>query len=299
MNSNCAIYTTVHPGSIAYFPYWYSSIKMQTDNDFELWIAIDGVSKEDIFDKIGFKFAAQWTSLESGKSIAEIRNSAWECIVDKYEQVIFADSDDCLLSTRVETAKKGLDRFDLFACGMKLMDEGGNLMASDFAHEFILDTLVRCNVFGLTNSAFNTYALKKLLPIPRQCRLIDWYLATLAWLNNYNIGYDPFPQMLYRQYEGSISCVSPPFRKNQILHASELMIQHYNIIMKYSAGDMLSCLSEDILLKAKDRIEKFKFIMSHDFDALEQYTNALNTMPAINSWWYYVAHPQLENIWNR
>ena len=69
----------------------------------------------------------------------------------------------------------------------------------------------RNNVFGLSNSAFRSDLLRRCLPIPADAVLVDWFLATRAWLMGARMAFDPEVEMDYRQYGGNMARVGPPF----------------------------------------------------------------------------------------
>src|SRR6201999_564792 len=83
------------------------------------------------------------------------------------------------------------------------------------------------NVFGFSNSAYRCELLERCLPIPKDAVLVDWYLATRAWLFGAKLSFDREVRMSYRQYGANTARVRLPFSCDQILSDSALVRRHF------------------------------------------------------------------------
>ena len=180
-----ALYTTVYPGVERYLADWFDSVSRQTDQGFQLWVGLDAMDVESAKQAMGGDPDAVWVQGRDGDTPATIRQRALARIVERHDAVVLVDSDDVMHATRVSTARAMLRTHDLVGCALRLIDERGSSMdmtftlPADMAPE---DVFPRTNVFGLSNTAYRTDALRRCLPIPDAVTLVDWFLATRAWL---------------------------------------------------------------------------------------------------------------------
>jgi hypothetical protein len=292
------LYTTIHPGVTKYLPAWWQSVVDQTDHEFDLMIAIDSMDIASVNQAIGAEIQARWVIAYPDETPSQLRQRAFEKIVRDYDMAIFVDSDDLLERTRVESAKKHLSCEDVNACSLRLIDEGGRDLNVDFhldPSEDIKRVLPYYNVFGLSNTAYRTFVLAKCLPIPTDCLLVDWFLATRAMLSGARMGFDLTCQMAYRQYDSNIARVIAPFTPNQILKSAEYVLHHYDLIFEHVLFEDSSRF--DDFRKARSYVFGFYTKIKDDSQILERYVKELNELAVRHLWWTCVAHPKLENIW--
>src|SRR5271170_5440975 len=96
-----AVYTTIYPGVEMYLPDWYRSVREQTDQDFQLWIGLDGIEASAVETAIGTHLDVVWVPSEPGNTPARIRQRSLAQIVEDFDVVVLVDSDDILHPTRV------------------------------------------------------------------------------------------------------------------------------------------------------------------------------------------------------
>lgn len=293
-----ALYTTVYPGVERFLPEWFASVRQQTDVDFDIWIGLDGLAPAAVSAILGTSEGLHWVPAPAGASPAQVRGGAIELMVSRYPGILFVDSDDVLLPARVAAARRMLATADLGACALELMDETGAALAGVLGTGAECDAaamLPRCNVFGLSNTAYRTTALRACLPLPADCVLIDWFLATRAWANGAGLAFDPVPRMRYRQYAANIAPVRPPFTPAQIRAATGRVMDHYRCVLDHG-GTSLN--GHRALLEAeRARVQAFASAMERDPWLLEAYTGKLNALAPGTAWWWQVAHPSLEALW--
>jgi hypothetical protein len=299
MGSNSlAVYTTVYPGVEKYLEAWTHSICQQTDFNFDLWIGIDSFSVEQVSALIGKDLRPNWVVASDGESPTQIRIKAIKKLAHSYSSVVFVDSDDLLDPSRVEAARASLNYFDVVACALRIIDESGHDLGLIFGSENRKDIdslLPRYNVFGLSNTAYRAEVLSRCLPLSDESELLDWQLATRAWIGGAALGFDPTPRMLYRQYSSNIARVLPPFNATHILDATRRVLGHYRCLFERVEDWPLK--HRNALLAASERAQSFHRSISHSSETLGKYVNALDRLRPRYVWWWCVAHPELEHIW--
>jgi hypothetical protein len=296
-----ALYTTVYPGVEPYIGAWHRSVLTQTDRSFDIWIGVDCLSREQIIAAIGEEPHAQWVEAARGDSPAQVRQRAIEVMIEQYDAVVFVDSDDLLRPSRVAAARLALRKHELVACAMDLIDEAGNTSGAVLAPPKGTDPanmLPRYNVFGLSNTIYKSALLKRCLPAPANCVLIDWLLATRAWALGASLSFDRTPRMAYRQYAANIAPVTGPFTSESILSSAQLVLNHYRCLL--DSGDVSHAMAEPYrsrVEEARERAEVFYGAITRFPQLLSEYTTALSKMPVQHIWWWSVAHPDLEATW--
>lgn len=196
-----AVYTTVYPAAAPFLAEWYASVRAQTDTNFDLWIGVDSMTREQVVQAMGSLLQAQLRHGAPGDSPARIRRIAASEIAAQYPAVIFVDSDDVLEPERVAAARRSLAVADVTGCALRVVDRHGLDVGFTFGPGTATvdcEFLARWNVFGLSNTAFRSEVLRECLPFDDDCVLIDWLLATRAAASGARVAFDPEPQMRYR-----------------------------------------------------------------------------------------------------
>ncbi len=292
------VYTTIYPGVEKYLGSWFESVCAQSDSDFDLFIALDGLEVHDVFSSAGSSFEAEWFRAEEGDTPASLRGGAWAVLAQKYEAIILVDCDDVLEPCRVARAKEFLGRYDMVACQSRLIDSEGRSLPGGIVHgslNFEGSDLLSTNVFGLTNSSCRGSLLKRLLPIPKSCRLVDWYLATKAWLDGARMAVDHACGMAYRQHENNLARVTYPFSPENILNAAKMVLLHYDIVLE-NLMDQHPAYSRQFGQR-RNEVADFCQAMKNDSRLLRRYADAFNKSGIEYAWWACVAHPDLESVW--
>lgn len=293
-----AVYTTVYPGVEPYLQDWYQSILSQSDSGFDLWVGIDSLSLDQFNAALGDQPQAMNVIANRNLSPAQIRQNAIALLVEKYDGVIFVDSDDLLYPTRVAAVRAALQAHDLTGCALRIVDDRGQELGMTFAPpsgETLESLLPRYNVFGLSNTAYRSDVLRGCLPIPADCICIDWLLATRAWALGAKLYFDRVPRMAYRQYSANIARVLLPFTAAQVTQAAERVCNHYACLL--GAGWPLPLSHQPVIDAARARAEEFYSAISESPVRLDRYVEALNQLTPEYIWWWCVAHPNLEEIW--
>ena len=292
------VYTTWHPGLEAYLSDWGRSVRAQTDSAFRLVVGVDGIEAEPWIARLNLQQKVQWIAVPTGASPAQVRQAALQAIVDDASAVAFVDSDDILEPSRIAGARNALVGADVTACALRLADASGKDFGEVFGPPEGLDPVADLpyhNVFGLSNTAYRSVTLRACLPIPDECVLIDWLLATRAWALGARMAFDATPRMIYRQHSASATRVSPPFTADQILKATNLVLGHYRLVL--DSRPALPSVPASVLRSAFTRVERFHDAVSTSPEMLARYVDALNHLAPCYVWWWTVANSELEHLW--
>ena len=294
-----AVYTTIYPGVEAYLVDWYRSLCQQTDQDFQLWIGLDTLGSEYVQNMLGCGPKANWVLAPPGATGAQIRQQALARIVETCDGVVLVDSDDVLHPSRVAAARAHLEASELAGCALCLIDPQGKNLGLTFGLPPELapdDVLPRNNVFGFSNSAFRSDLLSRCLPIPSGAVLVDWFLATRAWLLGARLAFDHVPRMDYRQHPNNTARVRFPVNRDQVISDTALVLQHFRLLL--AEPDESALVERDNALRSViAEVEEFhRHIVLHSAQ-LDSYVEALNALHPPPLWWCCVANPSLKQMW--
>ena len=294
-----ALYTAVYPGVEPYLSAWYRSVRSQTDAEFDLWISVDSLTVEEVLAVLGKDAKVNWLIAVKNDSPAAIRQKALQQIARQYAGIVLADSDDVLYPSRIQSAREVLKRYDVVGNAMRFVDKVGRDLDLTFVprpDDDLQTLLPRKNIFGLSNTAYRSEQLLKCLPIPTNCVLIDWFIATRAWMNGASMHFDPIPHMAYRQHSRNTARVLPPFDANEVLKATQLVLSHYRHVLDNT--EYADIPSRAAIQRAYSSVQLFYTTVTGSKGLLARYVTALNRLPPQYVWWWFVAHPDLEDIWN-
>ena len=297
--SRLAVYTTWYPGVERFLPEWSRSLRDQTDRNFDLWVGVDGLDFRKAAEPLGTPSGTRWVVAEPGATPARVRERALSRIVQEYPAVVFVDSDDLLMPSRVAAARAALEKHDVVGCALKIVDEEGKDLGARFgppAGAEWAELLPRHNVFGLSNSAYRSDVLRQLLPLPEDCILIDWLFATRAWAQGHNLFFDEVPGMSYRQYGTNVAKVLPPFFEEGVVRATECVAGHYRLVLDNPLR-RLGPVPRARLEAAHARFTIFEKFLAASPDGRRQYLEALNGLTPRYVWWWAVANSELEHLW--
>lgn len=288
-----AVYTTVHPASAPYLKAFFESVAAQTDRDFDLWIGLDGLNEAALEAALG-PLEAHVVHAEPGDTPASLRGRVWERLVAAYDALVMVDSDDLLYPERVASAKRGLEACDVYGCSLDLIAEDGTPLGLTLAapDEDPAELLPRANVFGLSNTAYRAAALAETLPLPREVAVVDWLVATRAFLAGARLSFGGTPQMAYRQYPDNTARVLPPFTPEGVLGATRYVQEHFRHVLAAPVGPEAAPFE-------RRAAEVRAFAERVQGDMLTTYTRNLNRRKQpVYLWWEGVAHEELSYLWN-
>lgn len=292
-----AVQATVYKAALCFLGDWYDSVRAQSDQDFDVWLSLDGVAEREVFDIIGEPPHVTWRMAPPNATPSDVRQDALAAMVDAYDGIVAADIDDVMLPSRVAAARAALDDADVTGCALDIMNESGRDIGVVFVppEDLRLDTMLpRWNVFGFSNVVWRTDMLRRCLPIPASCRLFDWLLTTRAWSLGARLAFDRTPRMRYRQYGSNTAAVLPPFTEEQVRVATSRVLAHYDCVLDSSWTIAEPYRSQ--VAAARERCRAFAAAVASP-ERLASYVRALNNLPPRYIWWWSVANPELENQW--
>ncbi len=294
-----AVYTTIYPAVRPYIAVWYDSICKQTDLEFELWIGLDCVTRHAVKELVGRDIEAKWVESTHGSTPAQIRQQALAEIVEVSSEVVLVDSDDLLHPTRVAAARVALRSGELAGCALRLVDQQAKSLDLTFTLPAAFgpnEIFPRNNAFGFSNSAYRAELLKRVLPIPSEAVLVDWFIATRAWLLGAKIEFDREARMDYRQYPQNMALVRPPFTAQQVAAATALVRQHFRLVLQAPLSGSIEGRYLQVERTAND-VEEFSERIISDPIRLAHYVTAYNSLDLPQIWWSCVANPALSHLW--
>lgn len=294
------LYTTIHPGTRPFLKEWYESVRAQTDSSFDLWVGIDGVTVEETCTIVGEDLEARWIEAKDNDTPAQVRERAWRALIPKTDAVVMVDADDVMHPERVEAAGRQIRHHDGVGCSLQLVGEKGESLGHKMPPETCSSAeraLPQYNIFGLSNTTYRTDVLKRSLPIPSDVILVDWYIATMAWLRGDDLAFDRSVRMDYRQHEDSTLSVLPPFTPEDIRTATDVVQNHFKRVIQNIPSETLDGRL-GVLQRARKRISNFADQIS-DAEWLRYYTRHLNQTAPTPLWWACVAHPSLDSLWKK
>jgi hypothetical protein len=296
-----AVCTTIHPGVLAFVRDWHESLLAQTDGEFSLWIALDGLEPGDVRAAIGDMPDATWVHAQPHESPAAIRQRLLSRAVERCDGIVLVDSDDVLHAHRVRAARAALAGADLTACALRLVDSTGKDLGSRLSLPPGVkpeQALPRYNVFGLSNTAWRTSLLRRCLPIPGEVEIVDWYLATRAWLLGARLHFDHVPAMDYRQHAANMLGAGGAVAPEQVVRDARRAGRHFRLVAAAApVGSLPGRLGE--LASVAEDVDCFLARITEDPAILGDYVMALNALHLPPLWWSSVAHPALRRIWSK
>jgi hypothetical protein len=294
-----AVYTTIYPGVEVYLRDWYGSVQAQTDQNFQLWIGLDGIEAAAVETAIGTHLEAAWVPSKPDNTPARIRQRSLAQIVEDFDAVVLVDSDDILHPTRVASARAALQTSELAACALRLVDQDRHDlgMTLTLPERVVPDNILpRKNVFGFSNSAYRSELLRRCFPLPADVVLVDWFLATKAWLTGAKLAFDPVVRMEYRQHGANMAPIRFPFDANQVIRDAKKVREHYSLLLASPMKDVLPDRWAQVQEAATD-VQLFSEQVISQPNKLDNYIRNLNSLEPQVVWWWDVAHPALQWMW--
>lgn len=232
-NSPTAFLTTVFPLCENYLDDFFKSLVSQTDNDFDLIIVNDG------FKKLPF-FIAKYTALNiieviSNNTPIQNRIAGLNYVLEKkYENLIFGDSDDYFAENRVEVSKSLLLNNDIVVNELILFNELNRTDSIFKDIKFSTQDLVEKNIFGLSNTAIKTTAIRdiNLEPIT-DVVAYDWYLFSLLVFKGFTFKFTSETYSYYRQYELNTLGISFKLNEKNLYNLIRVKKMHLQALKKH------------------------------------------------------------------
>jgi hypothetical protein len=220
--------------------------------------------------------------------------------VEDFDAVVLVDSDDILHPSRVAAARTVLQTCELAACALRLVDQHRQDLGTSLTlpERAVPDNILpRNNVFGFSNSAYRSELLRRCLPLPAGIALVDWFLATKAWLIGARLAFDPTVRMDYRQHGANMAPIRFPCDANQVIRDTKKVREHYYCLLQASPMEKGLPDRWAQVQEAAIDVQLFSEKVVSQPKNLENYVRNLNTLEPQVVWWWDVAQPALQWMW--
>ena len=197
--------TTIFPMKEQFLIDFFDSLNRQTYDKFDVVVVNDGY-----YDFYDIKIKYQNLSIiELPHSDTTAKNREYGinyCIDNKYDVLIFGDSDDYFSDNRVEESLKYLETFDIVVNDLNLFDKNGmyeeRYISNRLSHESEVkfDYIQDKNIFGLSNTAIKTNILNR-VKFDKDLVAVDWYLYKKLLKDGCNSIFTNKATTYYRQYD--------------------------------------------------------------------------------------------------
>lgn len=286
MYNKIAILGVVYPGVEEYLSDYFNSLDNQTIKDFDLWIYNDGVSTKYLEEITqDYSICIKTYNIMERISPAKIREIAIKNLRDKYNYLIFTDTDDFISEDRIEKNILALQNYDFCYNNMFLTDLKGNKLSdSDYysnknnpliVNKF--EDIIDKNFCGLSNTAVNLNNIDfSLLNIPDNIIAVDWWIFSNLVLNDFKGVFVSDTYTFYRQHESNTVGGLKEVSINQIRKGINVKKIHFSELLKsrnFKYKDLINVkLSELTSLEGKildknyqDKILKYFNNTNHGF----------------------------------
>jgi len=277
-----AVLTTVYPEVAHYLPEFFNSLKEQTNTDFDLLIANDGLS--DLSYDVPFNVKVKSFS---GTPV-NIRKEliAWALELN-YEGLIFADADDIFDSNRIASLNEKLESgaqvvfHDLLLWGENITIPNSMFLGRFSAGQILnVNDIKSSNFLGLSNTSIRTDGVYEALQgVSDDVIAFDWtFFTRLLFMQNCQLKYVNETLTHYRQY-GSNMASPLDLSDEQILLSVRVKKQHYS-----SIADLGDFYKEMAL-----QFYKLNELLINSKIFNETYLERIRTIVPINPLWWEIA----------
>jgi hypothetical protein len=235
-----AVVSVIFPSNLVYFNSFLKSLQAQTENAFDLVLITDSI--EDIGPWItGFKDSFQIFTYPLSGSIAGIREHLLDLLMDlKYDQYIFADTDDLLHPHRVSISLHHLEKYpfavnDLVAFADEKVIDMCGYWSGRLAdgQVFGQSDILQHNFVGLGNTSVRKAVLRS-LSIPDGLQGVDWFIF-FQLLKGLSGIFLHGGAVLYRQHEANMVGVNS-VSKAKLVKVADTKMKHYSALVSAHEG---------------------------------------------------------------
>lgn len=269
-----AVSTTLFPMPKAFVDDFFSSLNSQTEKQFDVVVLNDG------FDSLQH-YIEQYPELNIIElsycgSIAKNREYSINFIIEqKYEIVIFADSDDYFDRNRVALTLELLQCNDILVNDVNLFNKQGiydrNYISNRFSEgvKLSITDILDKNIFGLSNTAVKVSCLSRVCFDP-DLIAVDWYFFSSLMLESQTKAiFSSQTQTYYRQHTDNTVGMAM-LTKSSFSHGLKVKLQHYSLMI--------------------DLDERYKPLLNRimhlkDIEVNEDLINQLNNSIGHPLWW--------------
>ena len=205
MNKKIAFLTTIFPMSEDYLVNFFDSLQKQTFKNFDIVIVNDGYTN---FEKFRKKYHdLNIVELPYSDTISKNREYGINYVIEqKYDILVFGDSDDYFSNNRVEKSIELLMQYDIVVNDLSLFEHNSIYCEKYISNRIQNYTVINYdfikdkNIFGLSNTALNVKILGK-ITFDKDLVAVDWFLYKKLLRSGHQAIFTNETETYYRQYE--------------------------------------------------------------------------------------------------
>ena len=285
-----AIITVVYKKINKYLPHFINSLKLQSNKNFDLLIANDGIPE---VEKKFYGSRLNYKIITLNETPIEIRRRIInEALRNEYKNIIFIDADDICEINRVEIVLNLLQKNPIIVNDIDLINENGlminrNYFSYRFKNKDIVEQkdIIHSNIFGLTNTAaisnvFNNLKILKNNNPSGNHEFIafDWILWTSALGAGYKAIFTNETSTKYRIYDQNIIGFPEFIDDSKLQIGIDVKLSHYNYFKNINK---LYCQQFNKMTKIKNK--------SQSKDWKINYLKTINTrLSKQQLWWEFI-----------
>lgn len=233
------VFSTVYPAAETYLDDFFTSLASQSDTDFDLFLANDGVAN---LDEMASRYDLHAHTRGISGSPAQIRKRgiAW-AIHEEVDWLVFLDSDDRAGADRIANIRNSVASYDALFHDLLMFGHDIDEPISFLGDKFATKTLIKIedlrdkNFMGFSNTAARCGALKPILErLPDDIVALDWALFTVMALKGARMGYLDGAPTHYRQHAGNVAGPGD-VSDHQVLRGVGVKAHHYDFFRPYGA----------------------------------------------------------------
>ena len=188
---------------------FFNSLINQTYKKFDVIVVNDGYKD---FEKIKTIYAQNLNIIELKYSSTPAKNREYGinyCIDNKYDILIFGDSDDYFKNNRIEKSLEILNDADIAVNDLSLFNENGVYEEKYLSHRLNnldvvnFEFITNKNIFGMSNTAVKLKNISK-VTFDNKIIAVDWYFFKILLKQGLKAIFTNETVSFYRQYENNI-----------------------------------------------------------------------------------------------
>ena len=188
---------------------FFNSLINQTYKKFDVIVVNDGYKD---FEKIKTIYAQNLNIIELKYSSTPAKNREYGinyCIDNKYDILIFGDSDDYFKNNRIDKSLEILNDADIAVNDLSLFNENGVYEEKYLSHRLNnldvvnFEFITNKNIFGMSNTAVKLKNISK-VTFDNKIIAVDWYFFKILLKQGLKAIFTNETVSFYRQYENNI-----------------------------------------------------------------------------------------------
>ena len=235
MSNKIAFLTTVFPMKTEYLYDFFNSLTKQTYKEFDIIVVNDGYEDFKVIKK---KYnELNIIELKYTNTPAKNREYGINYVIDnRYDILIFGDSDDYFKDNRVQVSINKLIKYDIVVNDLSLFSNGSIYSKQYISNriknnnEIDLEFIKDKNIFGMSNTAIKIDTLDKII-FDKELVAVDWYLFYFLLLKELKAVFTNETETFYRQYSNNTIGIGN-IKKESILKGIKAKRKHYELLEK-------------------------------------------------------------------